>query len=65
MPKILELRVEPDGHVWARLEFLHGEDSVMLWTESEKNAVLAAERERCMQAILDIGYKDDRDHEAD
>ena len=50
MPKILELKVEND-HVWARIEFPSVPRPVTLWTESEKNAVLADERERCIRAI--------------
>ena len=51
MPKILELKVEKDGHVWARLEFPPGEQGVSLWTHSEKQEALRWERDRCVRAI--------------
>ena len=55
MPKILELKVEKDGHVWARLEFCPGESSVLLWTDSEMDEARRCERERCVYVIEKLG----------
>ena len=59
MPKILELK-EINGELWARIPF-EGSEPVTLWTETEKKAALVAERERCMQALLNLGSPDETD----
>ena len=68
MPQIAELK-EIDGQLWARISFPRqsGDKSVTLWRESEKKAALAAERERCMHAIMELGRQDEtsRAYEAD
>ncbi len=55
MPKILKLKVDRDGHVWARLEFPVGDEAVSLWTEAEKTEALRAERDRCVYVIEKLG----------
>jgi hypothetical protein len=56
MPKIVEMKAEKDGHVWVRLEWPSGKESVFLWTDSEKQEALRRERDRCVRAIerLDV-----------
>ena len=55
MPRILELKVDDDGKVWARIpEFPKGERSVTLWTEGEKDDALKAERRRCVSTIEEL-----------
>lgn len=52
MPKILELKVDDDGKLWAQIpSFPTGERSVTLWTEGEKDVAIKAERRRCVSAI--------------
>lgn len=57
MPRIAELR-EIDGQLWVRIPaaaLTFGEEkSVSLWTESEKESALKAERERCIYAITHL-----------
>ena len=53
MPKILQLKVEND-QVWARIDMPTGGKSVSIWTESELKQRLEAERERCIQALLNL-----------
>jgi hypothetical protein len=57
MPKILELKVVK-GKLWARIPGFpdgeEGKNGVTLWTEAEKRDVVAAERERCIHALLSL-----------
>ena len=63
MPRILEMK-EENGELWVRVSPLKSGESVRLWTEYERKAAREAERERCMNAIQQLGRQSD-DDEAD
>ncbi len=56
MPEIAELK-EIDGEIWARVRMNKDDGGITLWTESEKSAALARERNRCMYAIEELSGK--------
>ncbi len=68
MPKILELKVIND-EFWVRISKFDVLDSdvISLWTEREVKETRLTERERCMNAIQELGRQDEVgwDHEAD